>query len=56
MDISDKIREEWSKWIEISEQEYQQNKFDKQNYTYIVDQDTNNIVKYLKFNDYEIEN
>jgi len=48
MSITDNIKEFWSHWIEISEEEYQQNKQDKQNFTYIVDQDTNKIIKFLK--------
>lgn len=48
MSISNNIKEKWSHWIEISEEEYQQNKSDKENYTYIIDQDTNRISKYLK--------
>jgi hypothetical protein len=48
MSITDNIKEFWSHWIEISEEEYQQNKSNKQNFTYIVDQDTNKIVKFLK--------
>mgnify|MGYP000881575594 FL=1 len=48
MNITDEIKEFWSHWIEISEEEYIQNKKDKENYTYIVDQDTNKISKYLK--------
>lgn len=48
MSVINNIKEEWSHWIEISEEEYQQNKSNKENYTYIVDQDTNKIVKFLK--------
>ncbi len=48
MSVSDNIIEFWSRWIEISKEEYQVNKQDKENYTYIIDQDTNKISKYLK--------
>ena len=48
MSIIDNIKKQWSHWEECSKEEYLKNKKDKNNYTYIVDQDTNKIVKYLK--------
>lgn len=47
MSASDEIKEFWSHWIECSEEEYIQNKKDKKNYTYIVNQDTNKL-KFMK--------
>jgi hypothetical protein len=51
MNISEKIKEEWSNWIECSKEEYIQNQTDRKNYTYIIDQDTNRIAKYMKRKD-----
>ena len=47
MSISDDIKEYWSHWVEISEEEYLLHKQDKENYTYMVEQDTNKV-KFLK--------
>lgn len=43
MKISDSIKQFWSQWEECSKEEYLANEHDEENYTYIVDQDTNDV-------------